>query len=349
MISGEGTSPWTVRAAALLSLAPLPFGVVVTALNISVTGEAEQVVREALAGRPDLIRLGLQHVDSVARARTAEIAALFVLFALVMGWLAWIAWRGSSSRSGLVPSLAVVVSLSYGFWLFQAYLSHPVTDDFWYPLWDSWYETRPGRSGLEPFTGHTTVPPEYESALATTLVAASGVQLVVLILLMLPASRSRLKRTTVHPRAGILLALVGPASAVAYAVVNFLGISRAAGLMEEQGFHGPVHMAASAREMTWQMALVLFVLAAIFCTVLLPGRRWLAPYVALTAFYVLVLLLALAGNLSEMSSETSGFTDFRPWWRTPAVVHIAVVAAVAQVVSLVHAFEARSRPPVTTP
>ncbi|MGP4101734.1 hypothetical protein [Nonomuraea sp. KM90] len=142
MIAGEGPPPRTVMAAALLTSAMLPFGTVVTAMNSAVGAETEQVVREAPAARPHLVRPGLrQHVDTVARVRTAEPGALFVLSALVLGMLTWVSqrgFRGVGPRSGPVwsrrqrsRSARVTRSGCVG-----RYPSNPVADAFRHPLWD---------------------------------------------------------------------------------------------------------------------------------------------------------------------------------------------------------------------
>ncbi|UBU08407.1 hypothetical protein [Nonomuraea gerenzanensis] len=66
------------------------------------------------------------------------------------------------------------------------------------------------------------------------------------------------------------------------------------------------------------------------------------PYAALTVIYGLALLFTWFAEISEMSNETSGFTDFRPWWRTAGVVNLLVLAGLAQVMSVVHVMRARS-------
>ncbi|MEV4177860.1 hypothetical protein [Nonomuraea sp. NPDC049709] len=80
-------------------------------MNIAVSAEAEQVVREALAGRPHLVRLGLQqHVDTAARAGAGGDRGALRTVSTGLGMLTWVARRGSPPWSGLVPSLAVALS-----------------------------------------------------------------------------------------------------------------------------------------------------------------------------------------------------------------------------------------------
>nr|SBO96748.1 hypothetical protein BN4615_P6264 [Nonomuraea gerenzanensis] len=44
-----------------------------TALNLAVTANAEQVIRTSLAARPDLIRAALQRLNAVAMTSTVAI------------------------------------------------------------------------------------------------------------------------------------------------------------------------------------------------------------------------------------------------------------------------------------
>ncbi|MGR6919973.1 hypothetical protein ACU635_37550 [[Actinomadura] parvosata] len=329
----------TIRAAALLTLAALPMGGAVTALNLAVTAHAEQVIRASLAARPGLVQAALHRLNAVALTRTVEIGALFVVYALLMGAVIGVARRGSARWSFLVPSSATALSLSYVYWLYQAHAGNPVADDFWYLLWDFWYESGPARSGTEPFTGYATTPAWYSGTLTATLVAAAVLALPVPFLLR----RARPAAGLPHGRHAVFLALVGPVAAVSYAAVNLLGIARAGDLVTETS-GAATEVAADSWATTWRLALMLFVLSAILtalCLVLLRSGGSALPYAALTVIYGLALLFTLFADISEMSNETSGFTDFRPWWRTPGLVNLLVLAGLAQVMSVAHAMRGR--------
>ncbi|WP_433511323.1 hypothetical protein ACQP2T_47000 [Nonomuraea sp. CA-143628] len=116
-----------VRAATMLMWSILPFGAIVTALNIAVCASVEAVARKALSQNRDYLDYGMAHFDAVAWGRTQGIAVFFVLAALAIGAIAWLIRR--QQRSDLIALLVGPLSLTYVFWLWHVHKSNPVADD----------------------------------------------------------------------------------------------------------------------------------------------------------------------------------------------------------------------------
>ncbi|MEU7828331.1 MULTISPECIES: hypothetical protein [unclassified Nonomuraea] len=314
-----------VRAATALMWSILPFGAIVTALNIAVCASVEAVARKALAQSRDYLDYGMTHFDTVAWGRTQGIAVFFVLAALAIGAIAWLIRR--QRRFNLVALLVGPLSLTYVFWVWNIHMSNPVADDV---LWKI-QELAPAL----PLTSDTLLPGWYQPTLTVTLLAAAAAQLSALALLIWSRALRRIPAEGGLWR-GKVLALIGPACAAAYAAINFAGIWLA-DLSVGPG-DGTDSTIAAAWIWTSGIALVFGVLGTVLAAIdlsLLRGRAkayktLLSLSVALTLLYCLILLLAWQYDLSEPMDETTGFTDYRPWWRTPGVITVAVVAAMAQ-------------------
>ncbi|MFF5212717.1 hypothetical protein [Streptosporangium sp. NPDC000396] len=314
----------SVRAATALMWSILPFGAVVTALNIAACADVEAAARKALSQSRDYLEYGMGHFDTVAWGRTQGVAAFFVLAAVLIGALARLIRR--RERYNLVALLMGPLSLAYVFWLWHVHASNPVADDV---LW----QIQELDSALS-LTSHTLLPHWYQPALTVTLLAAAAAQLSALALLIYSKALRRVQADDGLWR-GKVLALTGPACAAAYAVVNFAGIWVA----DLEVGPGDVDWMI-VNTWTWisRIALTLGVLGTLLAAVdisLLLGRiraykMMLFLSGALTLLYWLILLLAWRYDLAEPRDDTTGFTDYRPWWRTPGVITIVAVAATAR-------------------
>ncbi|MEU7746320.1 hypothetical protein [Nonomuraea sp. NPDC049158] len=200
----------SVRAATALMWSILPFGAIVTALNIAVCASVEAVARKALSQSRDYLDYGMAHFDTVAWGRTQGIAVFFILAALAIGAIAWLIRR--QRRFNLVALLVGPLSLTYVFWVWHVHMSNPVADDV---LWKI-QEFDPAL----PLTSDTLLPGWYQPTLTVTLLAAAAAQLSALALLIWSRALRRNPAEGGMWR-GRILALTGPACAAAYAAINF--------------------------------------------------------------------------------------------------------------------------------